>query len=466
MLDFNNRENITDFFSKLEKELPVDKWTYDNIEVWPFIKVSLFFYLLGKRKNIDLISISNNRPKNTSSLSEKIKKFVFKITHPIKFKRFIDNLNQKDIVIYSHKTYRTEFNGKNFNKFFDPLIENGKIGNKKNIYFIEDFYNYDINTLMHSELIMDVRLPFNYFLSGISKKKIALKGEKYDEFLNNYLSEKIFDDFKKVIHPNNFSNFFKAIYYKSLFFEKILKKVSPQKLYITCYYCNTSIPVTIAAKKLGIEVIEMQHGVMESHHISYGVWYKSPKEGYKMLPDKIWNWDSKSKEIIEKNFETVKAKPFIGGNPWVDYFQNNNITYPNSNFILYTLQPFIEYPILFSKSLIKAVNELDYTWYLRLHPRQLNEKEKMINYLKENGADMDKINFDEATDNPLPLLIIHCKLHITQFSSCTIEAALLDKKTLLLDKDAKLYFDNYIKNNLAEYINIDSIYDKIRGIDF
>lgn len=465
MVDYNQQEEVTLFLQGIEREYAVDTWTLGGIHIWPFVKVSLYFYIFGLRKDTNLISLPecskpSSRPNQTKGL---LHKTLFRITHPLKFKKFLSTLPEKDILFYSHSTYRTLHKGKQFNKFFDTLIEEKFSEQRNQIAFIEDFYNYNPADLAHSDLIVDVRQAFNYFLTTATQRTPPkLEGADYQEFIDHL--DEGFALFKSQFSTENFFSFFSTIYYKSLFFEAILKKINPKQLYITCYYCNSSFPLIIAAKKLGIEVIEMQHGVMDTHHIPYGFWTKTPPNGYEMMPDVIWNWDIISAQLIQENFKNTPVKSMVKGNPWVDYLKKEKIEGLDAQYILYSLQPFLENEMLFPPEMIKAINELPYVWYLRLHPRQVLDQPMLIDYLKSQGTNMAKINFDLATEAYLPPLLEHAKLHITQYSSCVIEAALLNKKTWLIYADAQLYFKEYIKTGMAEYVDPDQLFNKLSEI--
>ncbi|MBC8883212.1 hypothetical protein H9X57_06700 [Flavobacterium piscinae] len=126
--------------------------------------------------------------------------------------------------------------------------------------------------------------------------------------------------------------------------------------------------------------------------------------------------------MVEKNSDySVK----VIGNPWIEYWKAKEVNYKHKNYILYSLQP---NPLtiiqLFPESVLSFIKNNPYKWFVRLHPRQLNEIDKIKSFLASKGV-LDLVNLDDATSDPLPLLLSKATLHVTHFSGTIIEASFL-----------------------------------------
>jgi hypothetical protein len=107
---------------------------------------------------------------------------------------------------------------------------------------------------------------------------------------------------------------------------------------------------------------------------------------------------------------------------------------------------------LFTPQLLDCIRSSSEIWFLRLHPRQMNEKDALINFFKKENL-LHKINIEAATNDPLPQLLANAKLHVTHFSGTTIEASFFNLKTILLNKNGLVSFPELIAKNQAIYID-------------
>ena len=204
----------------------------------------------------------------------------------------------------------------------------------------------------------------------------------------------------------------------------------------------------------GINTLEMQHGPIAQNHLSYGNWSNIPTKGYNCLPKQYWCWDETSKLSMDNLVLNSDGfyNAFIGGHPWVNYWQSKIVDLPYSNFVLYTLQPIFNPQELFPTEIINIIKTEKYKWLIRLHPRQLNEKESIVKYLVEKEI-LDLVDIETATNEVLPVLLKNTLVHVTNSSGATLEAAMFNKTTILLDELGKKYFEDFLNNGKAFYLN-------------
>jgi hypothetical protein len=292
-------------------------------------------------------------------------------------------------------------------------------------------------------------------LDSFKKNKNIFNWEGYNEF-ENYLSSNLFT--KEFIKSNSqeiLENWFIHNFNpKVRFFNLILKKVKPTQVHFLCYYMINNYAMIAVANKMKIKTVEMQHGPQTDIHLAYGSWSNLPSSGYDVLPRTFWNWDKGSSEFINKWIVTNKLySSVIIGNPWIDFWKVKKSTYKFRDYILYSLQPFpITLEQLFNNQIINAIKLSSLKWFIRLHPRQLTEIKEIINFLEEKNI-LQNVNFEQATFDPLPLVLSNAKIHVTHFSGSAIEASLFGVQTILLNEMGKELFPDLIRNNKAVYID-------------
>jgi len=89
---------------------------------------------------------------------------------------------------------------------------------------------------------------------------------------------------------------------------------------------------------------------------------------------------------------------------------------------------------------------------LRLHPRQLNEKPAIEKFLKEQNV-LHLVTIEAATNDPLPQLLANARIHLTHFSGSTIEAALFNVYTVLLNELGVASFPDLIAKKQAVFLD-------------
>ncbi len=446
----NNREEIKDFIVGLEKKFPVNEWKINSLHIWPYIRIKLYFYLIKViEKPETLVPIV--RTKNST---EKLKSLYRSIRSILFYLRWIKTLPQKENLFVGADAHRIDFKGSRFNRYFDIFIDKYAIRDES-IYF-----EYGLNTKRqyNSDLIFTFSEAFKGFLflnKRLKTSKLSVEG--YDSFLEFLKNDIRLTRFTELYSKERITRWAEDVFYvKVLFFQKVLQIVQPKKVVILCYYLEDIFALTAAANHLKIVTVEMQHGPQPTVHLAYSSWSVLPKEGYDMIPKTFWCWDDSSHNVIKhwtKNNQNYSVK--VIGNPWIDFWKTKEMNYQHQNYILYSLQPSpITIEQLFPESILNFIKNNPHKWFIRLHPRQLNEIETIKSFLISKGV-LELVNLDEATYDPLPLLLSKASLHLTHFSGTAIEASFFNVFTVLLNEIGVFSFQDLISTQKAVYLNPD-----------
>lgn len=285
----------------------------------------------------------------------------------------------------------------------------------------------------------------------------------------------------------NFSN--NGISFLEKFYLDIFKILKPK-------YIIGILPsphLCISAKKLGIKVFDIQHGVIGSYENEFYTLKYREKYFQNGWPDYILSWNQDTSDWINKNLNKY-TNSFCIGNPAIIKFneisingfykeQNleyyNQYLYNNKKKILLTLgYDLIKYGVNsqfgLTKELVEVIKQSEnYCWLIRIHPVILRYKNndliKILN--KEFYNIKSRVEWNLSSTLPLPIILKEIDFHITTISATCLEADLYGIKTgMLADIEIiqllyKSEFDNKsvfpIRNNVNDIIKVITSIKKI-----
>jgi hypothetical protein len=452
-----NRVDITEFIVGAERKFPVNSWKINDIHLWPLLRIRIFFYLINiieAQKGVTSENMSHARLPFPGNIIGSVKSKIKNIGDVVRCFRWLNGLPSRKYLFVGFDGHRVNHKGKRYNKFFDALIEKHNL--RKDSAFFECGPE-PAGIQYHSDIILKYHGALTGFLAYhkmFVKDKPVFTWEGYADFLD-YLSEnELTRSFAAAISKGKAERWCEDFPVKVLFFEKVLQRLRPESVHILCYYSfNEVMALTAAANRLGIKTIEMQHGPQTEIHLCYGSWSVVPDSGYDILPRGYWCWDDYSKRVLDQWVSrNALYNVKVTGNPWIDHWKNSGNAYPHKDFILYSLQPApVTVPQLFPDVLTDFIKNQPYQWFLRLHPRQLDEKENIKAFLEQKRI-LHLVNIDDATNDALPQLLANARLHVTHFSGSAIEAGMFGVFSVLLNEIAVTSFPDLIAEGNAKFI--------------
>lgn len=263
--------------------------------------------------------------------------------------------------------------------------------------------------------------------------------------------------------------------------DKIIEKSKAKKIIAIM----PSSVICRAARRAGIEIYDLQHGVINEQHPWYGEEFRR-NTPVADLPTGYLVWDGDSASVIDCWARKLGVKVCVVGHPWLSRFMKSEngdpvIDYAFRNIpkflndlpcILVTLQWGMEtlssgsrhdgvFPCGLREVIAETVGK--YNWMVRLHPVQIHGKEsaKVLAYLKRNFHSLENVEWDKSSSSMLPALLSFSALHITFNSSVVIEAAVMGVKSAILDSEVKVggrhdaYFRRERDIEMAEVVEND-----------
>ncbi len=415
---------------KIERNEKFRELEIDKINVWPLLRRTLWTQLQNTSKKRNHVILESN-------IFHFLKSFLAKIVNLAR-----SSNKEASYLFFSSPIYLQLLkNGNYFDRIIDPLIYS--------LNTPKSFEKYYIKFISPA-----IKLQFSSTVF-VSAKTKNLQINSYDlNILNNIACEvdlepkSLVNAFQKSLRQFNAS--FKTAN------EFLIKHRNVKIIYVVCWYNPTMMGIVAAAKKLGIKVIDVQHGKQGKFNAMYSGWrHISHKEKYVMMPDYFWCWGEPSaKQMLKTSKDRKTHIPFVGGYPWIDYWkQNEKFKVKNKSLfqeknikkILVTLQPIVwSETKLIPDFILEFMRKNDKSYYFifRLHP---NNKVKMKE-IKKYFVGISNSNF--CFDNSkldLYALFDEVDFHITRFSSTCFEASLFQVKTLLYGKDSfELYKDEIL----------------------
>jgi hypothetical protein len=242
----------------------------------------------------------------------------------------------------------------------------------------------------------------------------------------------------------------------SLVFESWLRQTGVKILISVCWYDAEVMAATLAARRLGVTSVDLQHGTQGVGHFAYDGWLKAPLSDFEIVPDKFWSWgEGQAKRLMHENPAFAQQRnAFVGGNLWLNKCRNKDIAFSDARFdtlkreinnhmltILVTLQHGYQYNELITTAISNSPEE--WFWLVRLHPAT---SEKEISHVKNllNAFSTSKVEYVVASEAPLLLLIGISNVHITGSSTCALEALGFGLPSIIVNEDGFIAYKKYI----------------------
>ena len=431
---------------------------YNNLNYFPLIKLAIF-------SNRNLNNKKKNKIKKNKFFS--ICKFIlnlpfFLINRFFYIKYLKKKLKKTDVVFFSDiNFYYDKYKNKKINSFIDPYFK----------FISEHRHSTKLEVVPHwykeknDKLISPIYLKFLYldlykFIIFNVKDYFLFKEEKFYKYIKLLLKQH-----KIKLNSDEFKKKYDKIYFHSKVVEKILKKINPKIVFLTCYYNDISLSILLACKRLNIKSVDIQHGGFEPAHLMYKYWQKSEfNKGYKLLPNFFWVWDKKY--LIDKfYFQNKNHRVIEGGKLLIQNIEETikNVQKNLSNEDKYFIKSLKRYKrrILFCATsnvpdcLIKSIKitqkNKNWIWMIRLHPRHSNYKKLKEKLLKEKIS-LKNIKIDKPSKLNLYFIIDKSSHVLIDQSSVVLDAA-YQKKPVICLNNQKNIFSSWNKLNVCDFTN-------------
>jgi hypothetical protein len=424
-----DRSVLHDALQQAEQKFDVLNWIIQAVPVWPLIRHKFSLgYLLSKSQ----ASKKGNLGKRVVLALKGIKEIIILVIS-FRVKR-----QPYEYLFLTKSTYRSKIDEFWYEKFCDSTIDALGEDFKRKACILESGVDLHYRKPRYkSATVFEVQGAF--YLIGLFAQLFS-RGtvpslDEYDAFKAFMKKQTGYASPLTLLQLN--TEVFR-IRVLSSFFAFILTPMPLKKIFTICYYEEFGYAMMLAAAKNNITSVDIQHGVQGKFHFAYMPFTKIPGKGYDLLPDHFWVWNKASFENITE-WKSSEHKPFLGGNLWLSKWADKPVSRLSEKpIILVSLQPVADtLPQFLLDAIVATIDK--FSWFLRLHPRQMGERKQIENMLEAKGL-INQVELAHATEQPLPLLLLQTTVHITQWSSVVIEAAESGVPSILIHPTGKLMY--------------------------
>lgn len=421
-----NLSEVVKIVTELENKYNLFNLKVSDVYIWKLIRLKLvheimielsLYDIAHSKKKIDKKIILKNIIKNFFKRNSKSTNIIF-----VHDRFFLDRNIYKDIHTYDlcDKLDDTEV--------VYP-ISTSKI-------YINTDYNY---TSFETFDFVITKLKIKF-----SKRKITFS-EAFFETLNQIkldLSDKFNNLFISSLEINEIERIYKKFINEKKYYKKYLSKKNPKKIYLVCSYGKESL--IEAAKELEVEVIEIQHGVMNKYHLGYHFPHNSE---IPYFPDKLLMFGEywyKNTSIPLKQ-EKVEFVGYSYLEKQLDKYRNK--LQEKEDQVLFISQGTIGKELT-KKAIEFAKENLDKKVIIRLHPGEFSRWKIEYQVLYENRY-LKNIEISDNNNKNLYEYLFESKYIFCVYSTVIYEALYLDKKVGVLNLPGIENIEDLIQNKIV-----------------
>lgn len=456
-MSFGVKDICTVFFD-LEEKYNLNYCEIQGCFPWQLIRMYLY-YDIARRLN------TFGSPQQKSlSLFDKIKSFMPFVKNSLLHNPFSGN-HTSDILVFDHPR-KILFNGEYvdiYSYFLVDLLKDNYSFEVMEAPYLNKHYTINRDYIKYTDRIQlgsYVFKKFNNVKFSSSEKELILnvQNELEDAFKLNINLEWILS-----IHILNFKYDYKK-------YTQLFKKRNPKKIFVVVAYENQAI--VKAAKDLGIEVIELQHGTISDYHLGYSYPEKTRLDGeISYFPDKILTFGD---YWINENTCPVDFNNIIPiGFPYFEVQSKDFLNFEvKDNQILFISQGVIGKYL--SKIACNLAEKLDgYDIIYKLHPGEYEAwKENYPGLIKAN--ELENFVVVDNSETPLYQFFAESNYQVGAFSTAIYEGLMFNCKTFIVDLSGVEYLEDLIDkgyvckvNDLQDMVdNLDSFDAKTYDKDF
>lgn len=415
---------MRNIIKEIETKYPVGEITVNGLQVWPYLRAHYFFQHRENRS-----SQEGERQSYTSPSSSRLMLGTSSLYG-------VRNWFRKyDFVAITSAGYRRLIEGTHFNRFLDPIID--EIGPDR-------------------VLLIESPGPSHYPIEQVHTKNIVSPGGLA---LASWIAQKIvrkplvenFPVLKAIQQEYGFEipdmRLIEKFHIDRYFYKLMFRKLRPKIMFLTCYYGREA--AIKAAHDLGIEVIEVQHGVIGKEHPAYNVNLDLDKS---FFPDHLLVFGKKELDTFDNPRFINPTHVYPVGSFYIDYIKSSFQPDPTlfDQLRHYRRTVGVTLQLSAEKRLMDFISEaasLDKSIFYIIIPRVLDSYLNSFN-LPENVTITKDHNFYE--------IMMYVDFHSTISSTCALEAPSLGVQNILvnIDNESRRYYETVLcDSRITRYVD-------------
>jgi len=251
----------------------------------------------------------------------------------------------------------------------------------------------------------------------------------------------------------------------SLVFERWLRETGAKMLVNVCWYDGDTMAATLAAHRLGVTAVDLQHGIQDDGHFAYSGWMKVPRHGYEIVPNVFWCWgEGEAQRLMQRNPAfAAHCTTLVGGNLWMERWRTGplDLRYPRAEeltalaaryrtVVLVALQ---QHSGHFVDGIAEAMRiaPADWLWLVRLHPAAPEEETRHARETLASGAAQGRVEFDLGGELPLFMLLKLAHLVVAGHSTVSLEALAFGVPSVIVTENGRDACARYLEEGVMTF---------------
>lgn len=427
-------KELVGFILKLEDEFKLLQYEINGVKVWQYQRHRTFLTLA---RQVGLYTQAHTKKNNFRELvSAAPSLFYYSV-----FSNPLSGNYNKDILVFSAGR-KVKVDGKYIDIYSEYLV------NKlpENSYeIIEELY---LNKHLPAEKRVRKHQDFQQVRTTIKSKLSSFKfsGEQV-EFIER-IEEKIKSGLNAEINLKRLLlTGYLTFKYDYEFYDKLIRKRKPKQIFLVCSYVY-KLALISAAKKNGVETIEIQHGTIDKFHLAYSFPGQSTIDYF---PDKIYFFGEYWKNCM--TFPIKEENKIVYGFP---YFQQQKGKYASiekkRRSILIISQGTIGKNL--SKFLRKSTELLhDYQITYKLHPGEYDRwKADYPDLVK--FSEQENVTVIDNNNTSLYTFLAESEYVIGVYSTAIYEALAFNCKVMCIKLSGIEYLEDVIEKGYVKLVTV------------
>lgn len=434
--------DLIDVLREIEHTYPVGEWTVGNVHIWPLVRLRWFF---GEWHRFYASSSSATAGMPVRRVAEMLQGPLRSFAAAARYRAERSGPRRADVVFLSDGVSFARLGERWVERFCEPLMQVAADLHKSMDFWVPSHaYERAYRTAPR----------FVQWRIDAANVRALLRGKLLPPPANLPGNPEVMDWLTRAgwnaeqLHPSRVISLGCRVRAIADMYKAMLRRVRPSVGFIVSYYGVEGMAFVLACRESQVLSVDLQHGVQGELHPAYGSWPEPPGRTFALLPDRFWVWSEWEADVIRRWSGTTSHAPVVGGNPWnlvwndahpmtglqdaLDRARALKARARNAPVILVTLQ----FGLLDSEQLdplleLMAATGQRFVYWVRLHPCMLERREEIRSKLGTRAA---TVELDEPTDVPLPALLRHVDVHLTNSSSVVIEAAQFGVPSVITSK--------------------------------
>lgn len=422
----NKVKELCEFIWYLEDKYKLFDLKIKDIYIWEYIRMQVYYKLAVTTSVLE-------PPGKRVSIFDRFKMFFNGFIYTITNNLF--TLKKSDLIFFSHP--RSVLVDNEYIDIYSEYLIREKQIKQRVVDFEADYQGKHTRKRKHKVHRLDWVKQLVYFRYFLVRKQSVLKQNEIEVI--QAVENEIFQQYGiKYDLVNLVGSKLKLFTIYHNIYTKVFKKVKPQSIYIVVAYYYA--PIIKAAKDLGIETIELQHGIITKYHLGYS--FPNIKKSLHYFPDKVMVWDYSWKKIID--YPIPSENILVDSFRYLEQKKKQYETLPKvKNTYLVLSQTAI------SENIAKKIlDNLDFfkgkKILYKLHPAEFDiwKKNQSLVQLQE-VLDIEIV----TTQKHLYHLMATSEFQVGVFSTALYEGVVFNCKTILLNIQGIEYMEDFIKVN-------------------